>query len=185
MATALRQLKDMEERVKGVPALERELAKLRAEKEMLLLALQEKREAEEMREAKERGKQPTETSTQTTEALQSSTQPKTPRLASPPASPGRHGGGRSEELKKLTARFEVKQEKAERQEKVAPKAPEKVLVPVEKKSVAVGEEKRMDSVVFYYSLGVKDACEGAEGPCARPDHRDGCTPAGSRGGHPD
>ncbi|KAJ3599028.1 hypothetical protein NHX12_032991 [Muraenolepis orangiensis] len=100
MATALRQLKDMEERVKGVPALERELAKLR---------------------------------------------------------------GRSEELKKLTARFEVKNEKAlEREEKVAPKVPEKVPDPVEKKSVAVGEDKQMDSVVFYYSLGAKDACEGVE-----------------------
>ncbi|CDQ62607.1 unnamed protein product [Oncorhynchus mykiss] len=43
MATALRQLKEMEERVKGVPVLEREVAKLRAEKDLLLLALQEKK----------------------------------------------------------------------------------------------------------------------------------------------
>ncbi|KAJ7993347.1 hypothetical protein DPEC_G00271480 [Dallia pectoralis] len=42
MATALRQLKEMEERMKGVPVLEREVAKLRAEKDMLLLALREK-----------------------------------------------------------------------------------------------------------------------------------------------
>uniref|UniRef100_W5M402 KN motif and ankyrin repeat domains 3 n=1 Tax=Lepisosteus oculatus TaxID=7918 RepID=W5M402_LEPOC len=42
MAAALRQLKEMEERVKGVPALEREVAKLRAEKEELQAALREK-----------------------------------------------------------------------------------------------------------------------------------------------
>ncbi|XP_067268605.1 KN motif and ankyrin repeat domain-containing protein 3 [Pseudorasbora parva] len=42
MASALRQLREMEERVKGVPALEREVAMLRAEKERLALELQKK-----------------------------------------------------------------------------------------------------------------------------------------------
>ncbi|XP_028817809.1 KN motif and ankyrin repeat domain-containing protein 3 [Denticeps clupeoides] len=42
MAAALRQLKEMEERVKGVPALEREVVKLRSEKDRLLQALQKK-----------------------------------------------------------------------------------------------------------------------------------------------
>ncbi|XP_051526106.1 KN motif and ankyrin repeat domain-containing protein 3-like isoform X2 [Myxocyprinus asiaticus] len=44
MATALRQLREMEERVKGVPALEREVAVLRAEKESLTVELQKKTE---------------------------------------------------------------------------------------------------------------------------------------------
>nr|XP_055025036.1 KN motif and ankyrin repeat domain-containing protein 3 isoform X2 [Misgurnus anguillicaudatus] len=44
MASALRRLKEMEERVKGVPALEREVMGLRAEKERLTLELQKKAE---------------------------------------------------------------------------------------------------------------------------------------------
>lgn len=42
MAAALRQLREMEERVKGVPVLEREVAMLRAEKERLSVELQNK-----------------------------------------------------------------------------------------------------------------------------------------------
>lgn len=42
MASALRQLREMEERVKGVPALEKEVKALRAEKERLTLDLQKK-----------------------------------------------------------------------------------------------------------------------------------------------
>ncbi|XP_056628704.1 KN motif and ankyrin repeat domain-containing protein 3 [Triplophysa dalaica] len=42
MASALRQLKEMEERVKGVPALEREVSVLRTEKHRLTLELQKK-----------------------------------------------------------------------------------------------------------------------------------------------
>lgn len=44
MALALRQLKEMEEKVKGVPALEREVSTLRDEKDRLLVALQKKTE---------------------------------------------------------------------------------------------------------------------------------------------
>lgn len=44
MALALRQLKEMEEKVKGVPALEREVSILRDEKDRLLEALQKKTE---------------------------------------------------------------------------------------------------------------------------------------------
>ncbi|XP_056319085.1 KN motif and ankyrin repeat domain-containing protein 3 [Danio aesculapii] len=44
MAAALRQLREMEERVKGVPVLEREVAMLRAEKERLAVELQNKTE---------------------------------------------------------------------------------------------------------------------------------------------
>ncbi|XP_060787500.1 KN motif and ankyrin repeat domain-containing protein 3 isoform X2 [Neoarius graeffei] len=44
MAFALRQLREMEEKVKGVPALEKEVSMLRDEKHRLLLALQKKTE---------------------------------------------------------------------------------------------------------------------------------------------
>lgn len=44
MAAALRQLKEMEEKVKGIPVLEREVYRLREEKEKLLVALQKKTE---------------------------------------------------------------------------------------------------------------------------------------------
>lgn len=44
MALALRQLREMEEKVKGVPALEREVSVLREEKDRLLAALQKKTE---------------------------------------------------------------------------------------------------------------------------------------------
>lgn len=155
MATALKQLKEMEERVKGVPALEKEVAKLRAEKDMLLLALQEKKEA---MEAAQRKQPSAESSTQTTETLQTDHSVHS-RLTSP-TSPGHKGLGKSSELKRLAEKFEGKEARAtEPSPKVSVKAPEKV---VEKKSVAVGGDKPMDSVVFYYSQGVKDASEGTE-----------------------
>ncbi|KAM9358562.1 KN motif and ankyrin repeat domain-containing protein 3 [Symphorus nematophorus] len=155
MATALKQLKEMEERVKGVPALEREVAKLRAEKDMLLLALQEKKVAMEMAQQKQPS---TESSTQTTETLQPDHSIQC-RLTAP-TSPGHKGFGKSGELKRLTEKFEGKDMKAtEPSSKVLVKAPEKVSV-VEKKSVAVGDNMPMDSAVFYYSQGVKDASEG-------------------------
>ncbi|XP_038571437.1 KN motif and ankyrin repeat domain-containing protein 3 [Micropterus salmoides] len=152
MATALKQLKEMEERVKGVPALEKEVAKLRAEKDMLLLALQEKEVAQQ--------KQPsTESSTQTTETLK--TDHNVHSRLTTPTSPGHKGLGKSGELKRLTEKFEGKEEKAtEPSSKVLVKTPEKMSVVVEKKSVAVGDDMPMDSVVFYHSQGVKDASEG-------------------------
>ncbi|XP_042371302.1 KN motif and ankyrin repeat domain-containing protein 3 [Plectropomus leopardus] len=156
MATALKQLKEMEERVKGVPALEKEVAKLRAEKDMLLLALQEKKEA--MEEAQQK-QQTTESSTQTTEIPQ--TDHSVHSRLTAPASPGRKGPGKSGELKRLTEKFEGKEEKAtEASSKVSLKASEKVFV--EKKSVAAGDDVPMDSLVFYHRQSVKDASEGTE-----------------------
>lgn len=155
MATALKQLKEMEERVKGVPALEKEVAKLRAEKDMLLLALQEKKVAMEMAQQKQPS---TESSTQTIETLQTDHSAHS-RLTTP-TSPGHKGLGKSGELKRLTEKFEGKEEKAtEASPKSCVKAPEKASV-IEKKSVAVGEDMPMDSVIFYYSQGLKDASEG-------------------------
>lgn len=156
MATALKQLKEMEERVKGVPALEKEVAKLRAEKDMLLLALQEKKVAIEIAQQKQ---QSTESSTQTTETVETAEHSVQSRLTAP-TSTGHKGLVKSGELKKLTMKFEGKEEKAtETSSKGLVKTPEKVSV-IEKKSVAVGDDVPMDSVVFYYSQGVKDASEG-------------------------
>lgn len=157
MATALKQLKEMEERVKGVPALEKELAGLRAEKDMLLLALQEKKVAAEMAQQRQPS---TESSTQTTDSLK--TDHSSHSRLTPPASPVHKGVGKSSELKRLTEKFEGKVEKAtESSSKVLAKAPEKLSV-VEKKSVAVGNEIPMDSFVFYYRQSLKDACVGTK-----------------------
>lgn len=159
MATALKQLKEMEERVKGVPALEKEVAKLRAEKDMLLVALQEKKVAMEVAQQKQQSK---ESSTQTTETFQTQPDHNFQNQLISPTSPGHKGTGKSNELKRLTEKFEGKEEKApEPSLKVSVKAPAKVSV-VQKKSVAVGDNMPMDSVVFYYSLGVKDASEGTK-----------------------
>uniref|UniRef100_A0A096MDL5 KN motif and ankyrin repeat domains 3 n=1 Tax=Poecilia formosa TaxID=48698 RepID=A0A096MDL5_POEFO len=100
MATALKQLKEMEERVKGVPALEKELAKLRAEKDMLLLALEEKKAAMEASHQKQQSK---ESSTQTTEILQSDYS----RVTSP-NSTGHKGLVKSGELKRLAEKNGVR-----------------------------------------------------------------------------
>ncbi|XP_041863123.1 KN motif and ankyrin repeat domain-containing protein 3 [Melanotaenia boesemani] len=151
MATALKQLKEMEERVKGVPALEKEVAQLRAEKDMLVLALEEKKAAMEVAQKKQ---QSTESSTQTAETLQ----PEHSHLASPNTT-GHKGLGKSGELKRLTEKFEGKEQKVP-QPSSKVNTSEKVVV--QKKSVAVGDDVPMASVVFYYSHGVKDSCVGTE-----------------------
>nr|XP_020467697.1 KN motif and ankyrin repeat domain-containing protein 3 [Monopterus albus] len=154
MAIALKQLKEMEERVKGVPELEKEVSKLRAEKDMLLLALREKKLAMDMAQQKQ---QSTTSSTQTTETLLTQTDH---NVQSQLTSPSHRGLGKSSELKRLAEKFERKEGKTpEPSSKVLLKAPEKVSF-VEKKSVAVGDNMPMDSVVFYYSQGMKDASEG-------------------------
>lgn len=153
MATALKQLKEMEERVKGVPALEKELATLRAEKDMLLLALEEKKAAIEIAHQK---RQSTETSTQTTETLQTGHS----QLTSPTTT-AHKGLVKSAELKRLTEKFEGKEQKSTQPSpKVLVNTPEKVVI--QKKSVAVGDDLPMTSVVFYHCHGVKDASVGTE-----------------------
>lgn len=129
MATALKQLKEMEERVKGVPALEREVAKLRAEKDMLLLELQEKKVAIEVAMQK----QQSESSTQTVEIAPNHNE--THVVASLP-----------------TIKFEAKDANAKDAMEVSV---EKEVV--EMVSVSVGEDQPMNSVICYYSQGFKDA----------------------------
>lgn len=151
MATALKQLKEMEEKVKGVPVLEKEVAKLRAEKDMLLLALQEKKVAMEVTLQNQQSKE-TSTQTQNEHGIQSQLTLMT--------SPGNKGFGKSNELKRLTERFEGQQDRLpEHTPKVLVKHLEKVS-DVQKKSVSVGDDMPMDLVIFYYSQGVKDASEG-------------------------
>ncbi|KAM4574055.1 KN motif and ankyrin repeat domain-containing protein 3 [Fundulus diaphanus] len=150
MATALKQLKEMEERVKGVPALEKELATLRAEKDMLLLALEERKVAMEVSQQKQQSK---ESATQTTETLQSDHS----RVTSPTTA-GHKGLVKSGELKRLAEKFEGKELKSPPPlSKVLPHSAEK-----DKKSVAVGGDAPMTSVVFYYRSGVKDASVSTE-----------------------
>ncbi|KAK7888676.1 hypothetical protein WMY93_024236 [Mugilogobius chulae] len=128
MATALKQLKEMEERVKGVPALEREVARLRAEKDMLLLQLQEKSAALEVIESKHQA------TTQSSHKLQKKRQNTTSIVK--PRQP----------------------DKAEALEKTADETQTaKDIKTVETRSLGVGEERPMHLAVFYYSQGVKDA----------------------------
>uniref|UniRef100_A0A8C1WQL6 KN motif and ankyrin repeat domains 3 n=1 Tax=Cyprinus carpio TaxID=7962 RepID=A0A8C1WQL6_CYPCA len=101
MATALRQLREMEERVKGLPVLEREVAMLRAEKERLANELQKK-----------------------TEELDA-----TLKLQPDCKSDEKD----KKEIKKLA------------------------ITPVEKRSIAVGSDNPIETVVVYNRQAVKDA----------------------------
>ncbi|KAJ8408325.1 hypothetical protein AAFF_G00257390 [Aldrovandia affinis] len=145
MAAALRQLKDMEERVKGVPALEREVARLRAEKDRLLLEL--------------RGK----TLTVATECQQQrpSSVPGSgagDRGApadgqggpAPPAAQGRPS--KLVELRRLTEKLGGKEERDGEQPEKAPAA--------ERKSVAVGGDRPLEDGVFYYRGVTREAAVG-------------------------
>lgn len=142
MAAALRQLKEMEERVKGVPALEREVARLRAEKDRLLLELREKTVAG----ANERQQQQSPTSgngagerEMVVDGLGRSTP--TPRPS------------KLMELRRLTEKLGGKDERdCEQSEKV----PVLEKVSVERKSVAVGDDLSLEDGVFYYRQVLKE-----------------------------
>ncbi|XP_062411460.1 KN motif and ankyrin repeat domain-containing protein 3 [Sardina pilchardus] len=152
MAAALRQLKEMEERVKGVPALEREVAKLRAEKDQLLQALRKKSEA------------PVTTTTaaaavQTAPAEASSATAAAPDQGLPPLSPTHGRPSKVSELRKAI-------EKASKEEAGRQPTPEKtasvpVPVPVQTVSVAVGSDVPLSEGVFYYRQAVKDVAVDA------------------------
>jgi len=158
MATALKQLKEMEERVKGVPALEKEVAELRAEKEALLSALREEKEAKEEEEAARQKRRSAESFAQTAGGARGLGEGR----PAAPLAPHR-GLVKGGELRRLTEKFEGKEGRAP---EASPKAPEKESeekkTSVETTSVAVGGDAPMDAVVFFYSGGVKDASEGPE-----------------------
>lgn len=148
MAAALRQLKEMEERVKGVPALEREVAKLRAEKDQLLQALKKKNEV-----------------TATTAAAAVQTAPVDPSAFAaagaagadqglPPHSPTSPTQGRPSKVSELRKAIE----KASKEEASRLQMPEKVApAPVQTVSVAAGSDLPLSAGVFYYRQAMKDA----------------------------
>ncbi|XP_018601442.1 KN motif and ankyrin repeat domain-containing protein 3 isoform X1 [Scleropages formosus] len=144
MAAALRQLKEMEEKVKGVPALEKEVTQLRAEKDRLLLALREK------------------TSAESTEVLQqcqtkgNRTNKAEVMLDDQGRQPPFPVSGRTSklvELRKLTEKLGGKDDKEDEPiDKVS--TVERVIIT--KKSVAVGDDQPLEESVFYYCQGKKD-----------------------------
>lgn len=146
MAAALRQLKEMEERVKGVPALEREVARLRAEKDRLLLELREKNVAG----ANERQQQQSPTSGKS--AGEREVVVDGQGRSTPTPGPGRTR--KLVELRRLTEKLGGKDERdAEQPDKV--QVSEKV--PMESKSVAVGDDLPLENGVFYYRQVMKEA----------------------------
>lgn len=125
MATALRQLREMEERVKGLPALEREVAMLRAEKGKLAHELQKK--TDELDATLK-----LQISTQTAVGASQSRSPPSPSL-----------WNKKPECK--SDQQEVKEIK-----KLA-------VIPIEKRSIAVGSNNPIETVVVYNRQAVKDA----------------------------
>nr|XP_015220796.1 PREDICTED: KN motif and ankyrin repeat domain-containing protein 3 [Lepisosteus oculatus] len=143
MAAALRQLKEMEERVKGVPALEREVAKLRAEKEELQAALREK-------VGGETGIQQRSLSVGncTAEEAEGEAQRR------PPPASSHVRQSKIAELRKLTERLGGREDRNSEQV-------ERTMV-VERKSVGVGGDRPLEEGVFYYRKGTKEVAVGTE-----------------------
>ncbi|XP_061094513.1 KN motif and ankyrin repeat domain-containing protein 3 isoform X2 [Conger conger] len=146
MAAALRQLKDMEERVKGVPALEREVARLRAEKDRLLVELREKtavgtndRQQQQQSPASGNG------------AGERVVAAEGPGRSTP--TPGQGRPSKLVELRRLTEKLGGKDERDGEQPEKVP-APEKVSV--ERKSVAVGDDLPLEDGVFYRRQAMKE-----------------------------
>ncbi|XP_016419474.1 KN motif and ankyrin repeat domain-containing protein 3-like [Sinocyclocheilus rhinocerous] len=125
MANALRQLREMEERVKGLPVLEREVAMLRAEKERLANELQKKTEKLDA-----------------TLQLQVSTE----------AAVGASQPGSLPSPSLWNKKPECKSDEQDKKEikKLA-------ITPVEKRSIAVGSDNPIETVVVYNRQAVKDA----------------------------
>ncbi|KTG17110.1 hypothetical protein cypCar_00031009 [Cyprinus carpio] len=125
MATALRQLREMEERVKGLPVLEREVSMLRAEKERLAHELQKKTEELDA----------TLKLQVSTEAVVGASQPGSPPLPS-----------------LWNKKPECKSDERDKKEikKLA-------TAPIEKRSIAVGSDSPLETVVVNNCQAVKDA----------------------------
>ncbi|KAL0186207.1 hypothetical protein M9458_017877, partial [Cirrhinus mrigala] len=117
MATALRQLREMEDRVKGLPALEREVAMLRAEKEKLAHELQKK-----------------------TDELDATLKLQVSQSRSPP----------SPSLWNKKPECKSDQQEVKEIKKLA-------VTPIEKRSIAVGSNSPIETVVVYNRQAVKDA----------------------------
>lgn len=134
MAAALKQLKEMEEKVKGISVLEREVAQLRAEKDRLLLALHEKTLAGGSELQHDNGAE---------------------RLSGAPPSHARVS--KLIELRRLTEKLGGRDEKeGDQPERVSPVENVTLLT----RSVAVGDDRPLEESVFYYCQGKKDAFVG-------------------------
>lgn len=170
MAAALRQLKEMEERVKGVPALEREVAKLRAEKDQLLQALKKKNEALATTATAAVQTAPVEPGVNTSAGAVGAGQ------GLPPHSPTSPTQGRPSKVSELRKAIE----KASKEEASRLQMPEKVApAPVQTVSVAVGSDLPLSAGVFYYRQTMKDAvvdtrCEVVEKGVGTPPRSNTC-----------
>ncbi|KAM6963008.1 KN motif and ankyrin repeat domain-containing protein 3 [Aplochiton taeniatus] len=157
MATALRQLKEMEERLKGVPALEKEVAKLRDENDGLLLALQGKKPLEM---AVQKQHTSVDILTQTIEAQTIPENSTSQSQGHPSVSPSHNSLSKTADFQKLTETLDGNNVKQGEPYAKVSEMPKEEVPAVEKKSVAVGDDISMESAVFYYSQGVEDASEG-------------------------
>ncbi|KAK2899056.1 hypothetical protein QQF64_031534 [Cirrhinus molitorella] len=124
MATALRQLREMEERVKGLPVLEREVAMLRAEKERLAHELHKKTEELDA-----------------TLKLQVSTE----------------AAGASQPRSLPSQSLWNKKPECKSDEQDVKEIKKLVITPIEKRSIAVGGNNPIETVVVYNRQAVKDA----------------------------
>uniref|UniRef100_A0A8C4SV69 KN motif and ankyrin repeat domains 3 n=1 Tax=Erpetoichthys calabaricus TaxID=27687 RepID=A0A8C4SV69_ERPCA len=133
MAAALRQLKDMEQRVKVIPVLEDEITKLREEKEKLLSTLNSK----------------TQTCEQTSCSVVSSSNNKEDEEAHK-VSPARQS--KLAELRKLTEKLGGSG--SERDEKVEGDGTHVKEATgtsgMEKRTIAIGDDRPLEEKVFYY-----------------------------------
>ncbi|CAI5798895.1 KN motif and ankyrin repeat domain-containing protein 3 isoform X1 [Podarcis lilfordi] len=144
MATALRQLKEMEEQVKTIPVLEKEVCRLKEEKEQLLAGLWEKLEMDGG------------------ETCVFNFPPKSPKAGAPDegkegsrasaevendSEPSKARTSKITELKRLTEKLSGSERarKTSRGAALASKTGEPTC-----RSVGVGEEVDMNEVVFYY-----------------------------------
>ncbi|CAH2292767.1 KN motif and ankyrin repeat domain-containing 3 isoform X1 [Pelobates cultripes] len=142
MATALRQLKDLEEQVKAIPVLEMKISTLEREKEELLADLEKKQETRfgEQSSAKNSDEIDSEKNLDLSSELESESENGRPRPS------------KIAELKRLTEKLSVPERTTKGNKNATTKAfasPPKVMER-RSKSVGVGEEKDMNDAVFYY-----------------------------------
>ncbi|MGH0168505.1 UNVERIFIED_CONTAM: hypothetical protein FKN15_054873 [Acipenser sinensis] len=150
MAAALRQLKEMEEQVKGVPALEKEISELREERERLLIALREKTGGE--------GLSQRSCGAGEGDGGEGEAHKRTP--------PNNMRQSKLADLRRLTEKFGGsvggKEEKERERHPQKSAVTAAAVVEVEKTSVAVGDARRLEDTVFYYRTEVREAGMGTD-----------------------
>ncbi|OCT97592.1 KN motif and ankyrin repeat domain-containing protein 1 [Xenopus laevis] len=145
MATALKQLKDLEEQVKAIPILEMKISTLESEKKQLLADIEKKRDIVSLERSSSAGncsiyksgsEQNIELSSETGNELETS-KLRTTKIA---------------ELKRLTEKLAVPERNIKMNKTGASKilASPPMVMERRSKSIAVGEEMDMNYAVFYY-----------------------------------